>query len=383
MAIQMRNIVRICHCVTTFQSVVTILNAKFTALARRPDLNLSIISNAPDANEKRTAVCTLTTIKICRNIQPLRDLVSVFRAYFCIRRKDFDVVHTHTAKAGIIGAIAAKLAGVPLICHTYHGLPFYEGQSPLAYHIYRTIELMCSRFRHVIFSQNRRDYETLKRIKSIAPKVVFEGNGVSVSEIEENVAKDSSRISDLFCTKNLKLLCVARLEPVKQLGRVIDAVGYLESQGIAVECIIAGKGELESELRQLIDQKKLAEKIKIVYTPHIHALISKSDIVLLSSDKEGLPRGLMEAMALKKPVVATKVLGTEELVIPEETGLLVALSEKENIGENIGKAVMRLAKNPALCQKLGEAGRQRILEHFDDAKVVDLWMDVYKKHLAK
>lgn len=123
------------------------------------------------------------------------------------------MVHTHTAKAGIVGAIACKLAGVPLVCHTYHGLPFYEGQSWRAYKLYKAIECFFVRFRHVIFSQNRRDFETLKAIPSLAGKTLFEGNGVDVEAISARAAEHAAEGGALFTGKGVKILCSARLEP--------------------------------------------------------------------------------------------------------------------------------------------------------------------------
>jgi glycosyltransferase involved in cell wall biosynthesis len=131
----------------------------------------------------------------------------------------------------------------------------------------------------------------------------------------------------------------------------------------------------------------------------------KSDIAVLTSEKEGIPRGLMEAMALGKPVIATDVPGTNELVVHGETGLLVPLNSfpfpvsgrggrpdgqtvggegvcgegirEQGGGSSMGPSLLSLACDAVLRRKLGEAGRRRVLERFDDGKIVEMWLKAY------
>jgi len=294
-----------------------------------------------------------------------------------MRSHRFDVVHTHTAKAGIVGAVAARLAGVPLVCHTYHGLPFYEGQRPVVYRIYRAMEMFFSRFRQVIFSQNKRDFETLKAIPPIAGKVVFEGNGVDVETVRANAERDRKAGEALFTGTGARILCCARLEQVKRLEKVAGLMEALKARGIAAQCVIAGKGEEQARVEGLIREKGLAETVKIVYTPSIHALIAASNIVVLTSEKEGIPRSLMEAMALGKPVVATDVLGTNELVKDGETGWLVQLEDQEALRER----VEGLIRDPELRRKMGGAGLKRVTAAFSDKAIAELWIETYRRSL--
>ncbi|OGJ90840.1 MAG: hypothetical protein A2268_09335 [Candidatus Raymondbacteria bacterium RifOxyA12_full_50_37] len=373
--------IKLLKLVTSYQSVITILDSKLSLLAQTPGIDLHVASSFEDPDEQRKAKGTFTHIDIPRTIRPIKDLIAVVKLYRFIRKERFDVVHTHTAKAGIVGAIAAKLAGVPLICHTYHGLPFFKGQKSLSYAIYKGIEVLFSKIRHILFSQNKYDYEQLKNIKSIKCPVIFEGNGVSIKDIESNARNYTSELTLCFdidtpLSKGGQggiILCIARLEPVKRLEKVIAAMEYLISQNIHATCIIAGKGYLEEKLNSLIKSKGLASHVSIIYTPHVHALINKADIVVLTSEKEGIPRGLMEAMALKKPVVATNVLGTNELVIDQETGFLVPLEDQDVLNQRLAQLVL----DQSLQQKFGQSGYQRIASHFDDAKIVQLWLKTY------
>src|SRR5690606_29216812 len=95
------------------------------------------------------------TVKISRKINPLMDLMSLIRIYLILRKNKFHIVHTHTAKAGFVGRVAARLAGVPIVVHTSHGLPFFKGQSSIKNFIYKKLEQVASLFSDGYFSQNK------------------------------------------------------------------------------------------------------------------------------------------------------------------------------------------------------------------------------------
>lgn len=366
--------IKILKVVTTYQSAVTILSSKHENLASCPDVELHVASSFEDPTETRKPSGKWHRIEISRTISPWRDLTAIAELVRLIRKERFDLIHTHTAKAGVIGAVAGALTNVPVV-HTYHGLPFYAGQSPKAKLLYRVIESGACALRRVVFSQNVRDYNTLCRMKSIRVPVVLEGNGVDVEAVERNAGRDADRVRHSFRDDVTKILCVARLEPVKRLGMLIDSIAELGKNGYPCECIIAGKGPMKTELEESIREHGLSDAISIVYTPHIHALISRADIVVLTSEKEGIPRSLMEAMVLKKPIVATDVPGTNELVVHNKTGLLVS----PNNSCAFSDAVIALIEDRNRAGLLGEAGRSRVLENFNDNKIVSLWLDQYRK----
>lgn len=365
--------------VTTFQSVVTILDSKLARLEAEPGMELHVASSFEDPAETRKPRGIHHTIRIPRTISPIQDLAAIISLYRLMRRHRFDVVHTHTAKAGIVGVVAARLAGVPLICHTYHGLPFYEGQKKRSYRLYRALEAFFCCFRQVVFSQNKRDFETLKTIPSIAGKTVFEGNGVDVETVQANAERERAAGEALFTGTGARILCCARLEPVKRLEKVVGLMEALKARGVAAQCVIAGKGEDQGRVEGLIREKGVAESMKVAYTPAIHALMAASDIVVLTSEKEGIPRSLMEAMALGKPVVATDVPGTDELVKDKETGFLVPLEDQAALVER----VEGLIKDPELRRKMGEAGLKRVTAGFNDKVIAELWLKGYNNYLMK
>jgi glycosyltransferase involved in cell wall biosynthesis len=356
---------------TAYQSVVTILDNKLRLLAGRGDV-VCHAASSPDPADTRPPAVHYLAVAIPRSIRPWHDIMAIAKLSKILRKNKYDIVHTHTAKAGMVGAIAARLTGTPTV-HTYHGLPFFSGQNKILYSLYKLFEINACRFRSAILSQNKMDFEALKGMKSIQCPVFFEGNGVEVSQIEKSASENSACVERMFTSGKTRIVCIARLEPVKHLETVINAIQFLNQSGLASECVIAGKGALQGDLERLISVRNLDRSVKIVYSPFIHSLIQQADIAVLSSEKEGIPRGLMEAMALKKPVVATDVVGTNELVVNGKTGFLVPFGDQHAFNASLRKLIM----DKGLRESFGEAGYKRVIEHFNENKIVDLWMDIY------
>lgn len=362
---------------TAYQSIVTILDSKLKVLAKHPSYDVCAASSEKEPDEDRKPAVVFFPVPIPRTIRVFGDIHAVFSLIFLIRREQFDLVHTHTAKAGFVGAIAGWICGIPVI-HSYHGLPFFPGQKRTAYSIYKLIEIFLSRFRRCVFTQNHFDFEILKHTCAIACPVIYEGNGVDVGTVQANASRYSSFVKPIYSEASFKIACIARLEPVKYLTTLIDAVKFLKSKGVDVECVIAGKGPLKQDLETRIHKDNLHGILKIIYTPYIHALINCADCVVLTSIKEGIPRSLMEAMALNKPVVATDVVGTNELVLNEKTGILVPFNDQDKFNE----AILRLINDAALRLRLGKSGHQRIVEFFSESTIAGLWTEQYGKQLS-
>lgn len=262
-------------------------------------------------------------IPMSRTIRPLRDLKSIWQMRKLFKRERYDIVHTHTAKAGLIGRVAAKLAGVPTIIHTSHGLPFYEGQARGPHTIYKLLERAAARFCDALASQNREDIAALQRL---APwrSVYFEGNGVDLAKLDKAASNALARLNakDLKRAYGIRedvplLLMAARFEPVKDHALLLDAISQAKQAGkLCWVTALAGQGPLEQEVRKRIEEEGLEDDIVLIgqQSPLVPWLLI-ADAVTLTSEKEGIPRSLMEAMAYGKPVVATDVLGTRELVV--------------------------------------------------------------------
>jgi glycosyltransferase involved in cell wall biosynthesis len=363
--------------VTIYQSLASILNSKLQLLSQQSDIDLYVVSSARESDEDRKCAGHFYAIHMARTLNLVSDIISIVKIYRYVKKHKLDIIHTHSAKAGMLGGIAGWLAGIPVI-HSYHGLPFYKGQNKWKYSAFKFGETLLALFRSFLFSQNNEDFETLQQIKFIKKKLLFEGNGVNPDLIEANALSNRNNVRDFFVSDKPHILCISRLESIKALDKLLAMVKFCKENNFPVECIIAGKGALQNFLKQKISDCDLEDSIRIVYSPYIHSLIEKADIVVLTSKKEGIPRGILEAMALKKPVVATNVQGTKEVVIDKETGLLVPFHDQDALN----RAIYTLLKDKTLQEKYGNAGYIRVLKSFsNEEEIVRLWVQTYHQIL--
>jgi len=367
---------RIAHIVTIYRGVVGILEAKLLALDAYDDLEVTALTAPkPDYPPLPDPRVRHLSFPLVRPIRPWTDLRSTWALYRILRRERFDVVHTHSAKAGMVGALAAWLARVPLSVHTYHGLPFFDGQPKWPYRVFRCLEWLACRLRHHVFSQNRRDMPACVELMGSAERVSYEGNGVNTADVRAAAEREARRAQEDFPPGRVKLVMISRLEPVKRVGDFLRACERLQRDGVDFAAVIAGYGPLRPRLEAEIVERGLAARVRLLgWAAHAAALLAAADVVVLTSEKEGIPRSLIEAMALGRPVVATNVLGTQELVEDGGTGWLVPLGDTVALAEKI----KQLAADAGLRQRFGEAGRRRVEEHFNDLKIAAALREFYR-----
>ncbi|MDP5274715.1 glycosyltransferase family 4 protein [Chengkuizengella axinellae] len=311
-------------------------------------------------------------VHISRSIHIIEDIKSILEVYKLLKNSNYDIVHTHTAKAGFIGRVAAFLAGKKIVAHTSHGLPFYKGQSTLSYHLYKWLEKTASWFSHAYFSQN---VEDLKTIQKFVPKKLltgYEGNGVPLEKLDliprlNDSEKTSLKKSMGLSQNEFIFLMGARMEPVKNHKMLIQAVNQM-NQDLNFKVILAGEGILKQSIVDLADELGIRNKIIFLgYTENIYNYIQIADAVLLTSEKEGIPRIIMESMVFLKPVLATNVLGTKELVTDSETGELVELNDVSTLARRMSEWMEEQSQSKLM--EYGINARKRIEDHFTEAIV--------------
>ena len=372
---------KVAHIVTIYRGAVGILEAKLVALDSYDDLDITIITPPPPKNlDLPSSVVRQISTPMVRPIRPLADLWSLWKMYRLLRREKFDIVHTHSSKAGVIGAIAAWLTKTPLILHTYHGLSFFDGQNKLVFHIYRILEKFTCCFRDHVFSQNYRDIPACIKLMGSNEKVSYEGNGVNIAWVQAKAKKNIERAEKDFPPGKLRITLVSRLEPVKRVDDFLDMCKILADSKVDFSAIIAGYGPLETKLKEKMDELGLINRIHLLgWADYAVALMAISDIVVLTSEKEGIPRALIEAMALGKPVIATDVLGTQELVVDGETGFLTPLGNPKAMADKI----TLLVNDPKLSKNFSHAATERVQEHFNDLKIAEFLHNFYAEKYIK
>jgi len=365
---------KIAHVVTSYLSTLTILDSKLRALNSYEDIDLTVISSSPQAEQTRRPAGRHITVPMSRSIRPLKDLKSIYHLYKVFRKERFDVVHSHTAKAGFIAAVAAWCARVPLIVHTYHGLPFFQGQNKKSHCLFYFLEKAACRLRDYVFTQNNHDMAECAKLIGRPDKAIFESNGVDVNFIKQSAVEQLPQALKYFPGKGLNLVLISRLEAVKRVEVFFEVVSILKGKGLEVSGVVAGEGYLDAELREKLSEMKLETSVNMIgFTEQPYGLIAASDIMVLCSEKEGIPRSVMEAMALQKPVVATDVLGTQEVVEDGETGFLTPLGDTKAMAEKI----YMLSNSPKLMEQMGASGKKRVEEYFNDIKIAAFLHDFY------
>ena len=336
-----------------------------------------------------------------REIGFKNDLIAFYKLYKLIRQEKPDIVHTHTAKAGTLGRIAAWLAGVPVILHTFHGhvLTGYFGklktwvfiqiEKILAHISTRIITLSNELKKELIqIGMGREEkFEVIPLgldlkpfIEKNPPTSPFDKGGQEGDLIKGGVGGFFGEFKkELGLSENTLLIgIVGRLVPIKGHRYFLDAAKIISSQFTAclparqvhssqLKFVIVGDGELREELEDYT--KKLGIANYVIFTGFRHDLpkiYSDLDIVVLTSLNEGTPVSIIEAMASGKPVIATNVGGVSSLVENNINGFLVNPQDVQALSD----AIIKLLKDSDLRQKMGREGQSSVFPRYDISQLV-------------
>ena len=300
-----------------------------------------------------------------RSIHPWRDLIGFIEIRHALRDFRPDVVHTHSAKGGILGRVAAWNLGVPAIVHTVHGAPFHPYQGRGA----RAASRMCERWAaqrcHAIVSVADAMTNLLVDAR-VAPQAKFTTirSGMEVEPLLDcDRHRDRSRHELGYQPEHIVIGKIARLFHLKGHQYVIEAARTLVQKEPRVRFLFVGDGLLRQQLGRLISAAGLDAYFRLIgLTPpeRIPELIAAMDIVVHASLREGLARALVQGLIAGKPVVSFDIDGAREVVLDAVTGYLVSPRDSKGLAV----ALERLAGDPALRARLGEEGRRRFTEPF-------------------
>jgi len=309
----------------------------------------------------------------------LSNIASIYRLVKCFKKEKYDIVHVHTPVAAVLGRIAARIARIPLIVYTAHGFYFHENMPRIKQTLFVFIEKIIARTcTDAIFTQSLEDYNFAIKAGIVGKKGIWHiSNGIDLSRFDPELVTDTAN-------QNRKGFCLSPDAPVISfIGRMVEEKGILDlmeafcivNQEIPEATLLLIGDTLESDRDQLVKQKisriisenQLADKVFFCgFRDDIPELLSISNIFVLPSYREGMPRSIIEAMAMGKPVVATKIRGCREEVVNGKTGLLVPVASPEILA----KAIITILLDYELAQKMGRCARERALEEFDEGKVI-------------
>jgi glycosyltransferase involved in cell wall biosynthesis len=296
-----------------------------------------------------------------RSIRPGRDAATLVRLYRLIRRERPDIVHTHTAKAGTLGRLAARLARVPVVVHTFHGHVFRGYFSRPSTAAFIRIERFLGRFTDRIITLSPGLKVDLAGL-GIAPpeKIAVIPLGFDLAPFLTSAGTEFRR--ELGVADEAKLVgIVGRLTPVKNHRLFLDVAARLAAARPDVFFVIVGDGELRRDLEKETVRLGLSKRTYFTgWRSDMPRVYSALDVVVLTSRNEGTPVTLIEAMAAGKPVVASRVGGVPDLIGPSDNGILADPSDASGF---VGP-LQSLIDDAALAEKMGEAGRRRVVKAY-------------------
>jgi glycosyltransferase involved in cell wall biosynthesis len=319
-----------------------------------------------------------------RSVSPVRDLVTVAKLVSVLRRQRPHIVETHTAKAGFVGRVAARLARVPVVLHVFHGHVFYgyfgQAQTQLYIGLERLMARLSDRIVAISTSQ-RRDITSVYRIAS-PDKVVVVPLGFDLSAFCETKQRPRGPLCAALGLPPDVLLVgyVGRLTAVKNPALFVEAARYVLERIPEARFVMVGDGELRPELEQQIAALGLADRVQLAgWQRDMPAVYACLDALVLTSLNEGTPVTAIEALAAGVPVVATAVGGVPDVVRDGRTGLLVPPSDPAQLAASIAD----LLASPERGRVLAHAGRQDVLARFSRERLIEDMESLYRAVLSE
>jgi glycosyltransferase involved in cell wall biosynthesis len=317
---------------------------------------------------------------LVRPIHPVHDIQCYGALKSALREFRPDVVHTHSAKGGMLGRLAAWSLRVPVVVHTVHGAPFHPYQSAAARGFFRWCERFAAKRCHHIVSVADAMTDQLVAAR-VAPREQF-STIYSGMEVEPFLQADEHRRATRtelgFDDDHLVVGKIARLFHLKGHAYVIDAAQRVLQRCPQVRFLFVGDGILRASLEEQIARAGLQNCFRftgLVPPERIPSLIGAMDVLVHASLREGLARALPQALIAGKPVISYDVDGAREVVVSGETGYLLAPQSVEPMAD----ALVTLAQSRALRQRLGETGRARCTDRFRHETMTRQLRDLYQR----
>jgi glycosyltransferase involved in cell wall biosynthesis len=328
----------------------------------------------------------VTTIPhLHREISPVRDVLATVRLARLIRAQRPLILHTHTAKAGAVGRLAAVFAGrarPPIVVHTYHGHVLRGYFGSLWTWVFRVLERTLAHVTDTLIAVSPEVRDELVAMK-IAPASKFEVIRLGI-ELERRLPDVDARAETrrVMGVPEDRFLVgwIGRMTAVKRTDVVLRAFARLREQGVDAVLCMVGDGPDRKEVEELAHELGIVQHCLFAgYQADVGPFFSAFDVFVLPSANEGTPVTAIEALASGCPVVATRVGGVPDVVRDGEDGILVDPGDEEGLAD----ALHRLAAVPEIRARMGEAGRDRMLERYAVSRLIDDVDRLYRDLLAR
>lgn len=372
---------RIAHLTTVDLSLRYLLLAQIDAAIAQGDEVVGISARGPDVPFLEERGMRFIELEgSTRSMDPWADLRAARALWRILKVERPDVLHTHNPKPGLYGRVLGRMAGVPRVVHTTHGLYASPDDRRLKRLAIYGLEAIASRFSHVELVQNPEDY-ALMRHRRIAPhrKLRLLGNGVDLERFRpaDEATRSTVRAELGLAADDIVVGLVARLVEEKGVPELIDAMELL---GPPFRLLLIGPRDTEKQDAvgdRLLERAHAAGALLTGHRADVHRLYAAMDVFCLPSHREGFPRAAMEAAAAGLPVVATDIRGCRQVVEPGRTGVLVPVRDAVELAQALGGY-----RDPDLRRQHGEAARAKAERDFDERAIVNAVLASYDRSAA-
>jgi len=321
--------------------------------------------------------------ELVRPVHPLKDWFALLRIERILREQKPDIVHTHSGKAGILGRLAARRAGVPIIIHTIHGPSFGKFQNGLGNFIFRAAERRAAgATTHfvVVADAMKEQYLAAGIGKPEQYTKIFSGFPLEPFLAAKNDLELRKRLG--IAPDDFVIGKIARLFKLKGHDDLFAVAPELVRQNPKIKFLLVGAGEWRGRFENLA--KTLGLEKQFIFTglvppTEVPRYVGIMDTLVHLSLREGLPRALPQALAAAKPVVAYDCDGAGEVCFDGKTGFLIQPGDLTGLSERL----LQIGNDPALCRKIGRSGQDFVRDNFAVEKMVDAIYNLYLKLAAE
>lgn len=373
--------------VTTVPITLEAFLAPFARHFRALGWRIDALANGATGNPHiADAFDTRFDVAWSRNPLDPRNLVgSAARVRSIVRDGGYDIVHVHTPIAAFVTRYALRSlprSTRPVVIYTAHGFHFYDGQSRLPHALYRTMERWAARWTDYLVTINDEDFRAATALGTIDQKRVrlIPGIGVDTARFAEGAVSETAvsavREELNIPAEKFMLSMIAEFGAVKRHAHLLEALALVRDPGVVL--VLVGDGPLESVLREKVVALGLSDRVRWAgYRRDIPELLAASDALVLVSEREGLPRSVLEAMAAGKPVIGTRTRGIADAV-GSDAGWIVA---KHDLAA-LAAAIQHAAQSPEGCRTRGRAARSRAEGIFALPRIITAYEELYREALA-
>ena len=386
-----QNKISICHVITRMIVGGAQENTLFSCIGQLRAGNRVVLVTGPSPGPEgellsRISVPELEVVTIdemVREISPWKDFKAYIKLKKYFREQKFDVVHTHSSKAGIIGRLAAQAAKVPCIVHTVHGQAFHEYEKPWKNFIYKLSERIAGYPSDRIYAVAQAMIDQCIKAHIAPPEkyqVVYSGMDI---EAFLNAKRNEKLRSELNLPENAPVIAtLARLFELKGYDDVMKAFPLVLAQVPDAHLLIIGDGILRENLEAEARAGGFADRVHfagLISPDKVPDYLIQADILWHLSLREGLPRSVVQALACGIPACGYQLDGTPEVILNGVTGCCVPPRQLEVIA----RETARLLQDPAARTELGTAGRELVRERFDKDRMAEILLRDYLNILKR